>query len=204
MLRMLAEKVRAWSVGTSVAARPTPELAVLALLLEIARADHEFDPVERHRVKEAAASVLGLTEDEAQALLGVAEQRVEDSISLDEFTSVLNDTLTLADKRRCLVALWRVALADGRLSRRTPRPIRGICAPEARRLAPSFPRRLHSGQARGRGPLSEVQASVPGTGSPSSMAEMSWSSSSIRVVKCSPRRERSALSCFRVFSSAPS
>jgi len=96
---MLAEKVRVWSVGTSVAARPTPELAVLALLLEIARADHEFDPVERHRVKEAAASVLGLTEDEAQALLGIAEQRVEDSISLDEFTSVLNDTLTLADKR---------------------------------------------------------------------------------------------------------
>jgi len=117
MLRMLAEKVRVWSVGTSVAARPTPELAVLALLLEIARADHEFDPVERHRVKEAAASVLDLTEDEAQALLGVAEQRVEDSISLDEFTSVLNDTLTLADKRRCLVALWRVALADGRLDR---------------------------------------------------------------------------------------
>ncbi len=117
MLRMLAEKVRAWSVGTSVAARPTPELAVLALLLEIARADHEFDPVERHRVKEVAASVLGLTEDEAQALLGIAEQRVEDSISLDEFTSVLNDTLTLADKRRCLVALWRVALADGRLDR---------------------------------------------------------------------------------------
>ena len=117
MLRMLAEKVRVWSVGTSVAARPTPELAVLALLLEIARADHEFDPVERHRVKEVAASVLGLTEDEAQALLGIAEQRVEDSISLDEFTSVLNDTLTLADKRRCLVALWRVALADGRLDR---------------------------------------------------------------------------------------
>ncbi len=117
MLRMLAEKVRAWSVGPSVAARPTPELAVLALLLEIARADHEFDPAEQHRVKEAAASVLGLTEDEAQALLGVAEQRVEDSISLDEFTSVLNDTLTLADKRRCLVALWQVALADGRLDR---------------------------------------------------------------------------------------
>jgi len=117
MLRMLAEKVRAWSVGTRVAARPTPELAVLALLLEIARADHEFDPVELHRVKEVAASVLGLTEDEAQALLGIAEQRVEDSISLDEFTSVLNDTLTLADKRRCLVALWRVALADGRLDR---------------------------------------------------------------------------------------
>ena len=58
-----------------------------------------------------------MTEDEAQALLAVAEQRVEDSISLDEFTSVLNDTLTLADKRRCLVALWRVALADGRLDR---------------------------------------------------------------------------------------
>jgi uncharacterized tellurite resistance protein B-like protein len=114
---MLAEKVRAWSVGASVAARPTPELAVLALLLEIARADHEFDPAERQLVKEAAASVLGLTEDEAQALLAVAEQRVEDSFSLDEFTSVLNDTLTLADKRRCLLALWRVALADGRLDR---------------------------------------------------------------------------------------
>ena len=127
MLRMLAEKVRAWSVGTSVAARPTPELAVLALLLEIARADHEFDPAERQLVKEAAASVLGLTEDEAQALLAVAEQRVEDSISLDEFTSVLNDTLTLADKRRCLLALWRVALADGRLDRFEEYALRKLC-----------------------------------------------------------------------------
>ena len=58
------------------------------------------------------SAILWLT---AAALVARAAQRVETSISLDEFTGVLNQECSLADKRRCLVALWQVALADGRL-----------------------------------------------------------------------------------------
>jgi uncharacterized tellurite resistance protein B-like protein len=75
------------SAISPAALKPRHEVAGIALLLEIARADH------RH------------TDDELAA--------VEESVSLFEFTSTLNAHLDLPAKRQFLTHLWKVAFADG-------------------------------------------------------------------------------------------
>jgi uncharacterized tellurite resistance protein B-like protein len=126
MLTILKDLLRGLG-GDAAPSGPTLDLAVVALLLEIGRADESISPVERAAVVSAACTVLAVSEAQSRDLLAAAEQLVEDSVSLAQFTTVLNEKLTLAAKRRCLVAMWQVAQADGRIERYEEHYLRKLC-----------------------------------------------------------------------------
>jgi uncharacterized tellurite resistance protein B-like protein len=116
MLKALKEIVRNLTVAPDAATgRHSVELAVVALLLEIGRADHSIAQEELASVVQSAAAVFGITEAESNALIDVAGPAVEASVSMFEFTEVLNRELDPARKKEILRALWRVAQADGRI-----------------------------------------------------------------------------------------
>jgi uncharacterized tellurite resistance protein B-like protein len=116
MLKVLKEIVRNLAAGPDeAAARHSLQLAATALLLEIARADHEVSPQELAAVVRAASAVFGITEAESNLLVDGAAAAVERAVSFQEFTEVLNREMSRDQKRECLRALWRVAQADGRI-----------------------------------------------------------------------------------------
>lgn len=90
-------------------------LATAALLIEVARADYDYDPIEFARLLELVASRFSLAPDDALELANTADQRVDDSVSLHEFTRVLHENLTVDEKAEVVVLLWEVAYVDGRL-----------------------------------------------------------------------------------------
>jgi uncharacterized tellurite resistance protein B-like protein len=87
-------------------------LAVAALLVEVLRADYDVGPNERQQVMNSVAALLGLQAAATQALVAEAEQQIDRSHDLYQFTSQINRTYSEADKVRLLEALWRVADAD--------------------------------------------------------------------------------------------
>lgn len=91
------------------------QLATAALLVEVARADADFDPDEFTTLLDLIESHFRLPPNDAALLSDLAGERVEDSVSLREFTSVLHASLKPAEKVRVVDLLWRVAYADGRL-----------------------------------------------------------------------------------------
>ncbi|MGE0387234.1 MAG: TerB family tellurite resistance protein [Gammaproteobacteria bacterium] len=99
----------------SAGAADAAPLAAAALLIEIARADHRCDEAERQAIVAAVGHLHALTAEDAQALVATATEAVDDAISLDGFTGVVNRQLSRAQKIRLLEALWRVAYADGRV-----------------------------------------------------------------------------------------
>lgn len=105
----------------------TLEVAGLALLLEIARADHSSSGEERKAVAQAAKQVFGLADSQADALIAEAETAVEEAVSLFEFTRLLNERLDREAKLRLLEHLWRVAYADGGLDHYEEYYLRKIC-----------------------------------------------------------------------------
>ncbi len=115
MIKRLTELLGTLQFAPASAVAPTPELAIVALLLEISRANHDIAPAERLKMLGITMEMLGLDVAAAEALLARAEARVEQSISLDEFTDVVNASISNEDKRRCLKAMWQVAYADGRV-----------------------------------------------------------------------------------------
>lgn len=116
MLKVLREIVRNLAAGAETpAGRHSLRLAATALLLEIARADHEMSADELAAVVRAAAAVFDITEDESNGLVGDAAAAVERAVSFSEFTDVLNREMTSRQKRECLREMWRIARADGRI-----------------------------------------------------------------------------------------
>ena len=103
-------------VSGLVGSDPDPDtlpLAVAALLFEISRADHDIQPEEVKIIGDSVSNVCGVSTADIEALLSNAEVAVEDSVSLYEFTSVINDHFDYSRKFALLEMLWRVALADG-------------------------------------------------------------------------------------------
>jgi uncharacterized tellurite resistance protein B-like protein len=91
-------------------------LATAALLVEMTRSDFDVHPEERKAVEAAMTELLHLPPEEAAEVLLLAEQQVDDAVSLYEFTSLVHDRFSPQRKLEVVEHLWRVAFADGRLA----------------------------------------------------------------------------------------
>ena len=109
-------KFRNWLRRTSEPVDTVPvqdviQLSVAVLLVEIARADYDHKEVEFREMQKQLARRFDLSDDAAAELLHVAEKRVEDSVSLHEFTRALHAKMSYAEKEAVIEMLWRIALS---------------------------------------------------------------------------------------------
>jgi uncharacterized tellurite resistance protein B-like protein len=101
-------------------------LAVVALLVEVLRADYDVGSEERQQVVASASRLLGLAAEESAALVAEAELQIDRSHDLYQFTSQVNRAYGDAQKQQLLEALWRVAFADATVHKYEEHLIRRI------------------------------------------------------------------------------
>lgn len=118
---MLSRLRQFLDASATPADRPDPaarvRLAVAALLVEIARADHDEHAVEHEAIAGLIARHFQLDRAGADELLAEARSAVDGSVSLREFTAPIHQELTYADKQRIIGMLWDVALEDRTLDK---------------------------------------------------------------------------------------
>lgn len=93
------------------------DVATAALMVEIMRADFEISDVERQTIRDLLQGHLQLSADELDDLFMLAEQEVVDSVSLYQFTSLVDQELEYSAKVRVIEMLWRVVYADDRMDK---------------------------------------------------------------------------------------
>ena len=93
------------------------DVATAALMIEIMRADFDVSDVERRTIRDLLQGHLQLSAEELNELFMLAEQEVGDSVSLYQFTSLVDQELDYPDKVRVIEMLWRVVYADDRLDK---------------------------------------------------------------------------------------
>jgi uncharacterized tellurite resistance protein B-like protein len=101
-------------------------LAAAALLIETARADFRQDAEEEAALETLLCDTLSLPPTEVQELVQQASERVDSATSLYEFTRLINDYFSPAQKLQLIDAMWRVAYADGRLDKYEEHLIRQV------------------------------------------------------------------------------
>ena len=101
-------------------------LSTATLLVEVVRADYDEDLAEGAAVFDLLQGFFDLSEDETRLLIREAEQEADHSVSLQSFTRVLHERLTLAEKRSVIEMLWRVAMADSRLDKHEDHLVRKV------------------------------------------------------------------------------
>ncbi len=98
---------------------PTPlpdtdaRLALAALLVRVARADHHYDGAEIARINQILAARYGLSEQDTEALRADAEGLETEAPDTVRFTRAIKDAVPYEDRLGVVEALWSVALADG-------------------------------------------------------------------------------------------
>jgi uncharacterized tellurite resistance protein B-like protein len=102
------------------------ELATAALLIEVSRADFEVSEDERAAVVDAVQHAFGLSPEETEELVRLADEEVRASISLYEFTREVDQRLSLEQKKLLMELLFKVALADDVIEKHEEHLIRKI------------------------------------------------------------------------------
>jgi uncharacterized tellurite resistance protein B-like protein len=118
MLRVLKDLFD--SVTSRPAADAAPDehflqLATAVLLVEVMRADPELGPQERLTVVSALRQKFSLADDERDRLVELAEQTARTASDFHQFTSVINDAFTQAQKIRIVEYMWQVAYSVSHL-----------------------------------------------------------------------------------------
>lgn len=101
---------------TKAARQHTIELATAALLVEVNRVDRDGSEAARAAVLKAVHEKFGLTGEEAETLVRLADEEMRLANDYFQFTSLINRHFTQEQKQRVLELMWRVALADKQLS----------------------------------------------------------------------------------------
>ena len=88
-------------------------LALCALLVRIARADHDYSDVEKQRIDDVLRARFALNDDDARALRAqgeIAETEAPDTV---RFTRAIKEAVAYEDRLGVVQAMWQIALADG-------------------------------------------------------------------------------------------
>lgn len=104
------------------------EIAACALFIEIAKADGEFTDEERKFIISEMKSTFNLDDDYVNDLMTLAEERVKESVSLYEFTGVINTTFNHNEKIELIESLWKLIYKDEKLNQYEDHLIKRIAA----------------------------------------------------------------------------
>ena len=91
--------------------------ATAVLMVDVARADYEFDAEEFDRLLRLIQARFDLSPDQAAELVNAADEKVDGLTSLHDFTQLLHNNLDEQEKAHVVGLLWQVAYADGRLDK---------------------------------------------------------------------------------------
>ena len=111
---MFAEFLRRLTApGSDTLDESDARLALAALLVRVARSDHDYAQVEIDRIDRILAARYSLSPFEAAALRHEAETLEAEAPDTVRFTRAIKDAVPHEDRLGVLVALWQVVLADG-------------------------------------------------------------------------------------------
>jgi len=87
-------------------------LACAALMIEVLYADHSVAQGELDTLRSVLQEEFGLDNAEAVELIQLAEEERADATDYYQFTSLINQFYTQAQKRELITRLWQMAYAD--------------------------------------------------------------------------------------------
>jgi len=116
MFQELLQRIRNLGDATPAETGPSLELAVSALLLEVAYADQRADPAELAEIRRVIASTFALTPAEIENLLQESAEYYQSSVGAQSLTRAITEAWSESKRYDLVVTLWRVALAQDGIS----------------------------------------------------------------------------------------
>lgn len=91
------------------------QLATCALFLEVAQADEKFQPDEREKIFSVMKGMFDLSSDEIDELMKQSDEYIKQSVSLYEFTDVINNHFDKNERYEIIKNIWRLIFTDDKI-----------------------------------------------------------------------------------------
>ena len=102
------------------------QLAVAALLIEVAMADHIFDERELASLQKLLEQKFTISRGQIEELIALAKEESAEATSLHQFTQLVHQHCSAQEKFALLVAMWELAFADQTLDKHEEYIIRKV------------------------------------------------------------------------------
>lgn len=109
---MLSELLRKLKGESGALTKDESRVAVAALLVIAAHADHAYEDVEHTQIERVLAERYGLNPAAAAALRMEGEEAERESLDLYRFTSRIKQDIPYEERAAVIEAMWRVVLSD--------------------------------------------------------------------------------------------
>ncbi|MCL4693899.1 MAG: TerB family tellurite resistance protein [Candidatus Hydrogenedentes bacterium] len=113
---MLDKLFKLFAIEDAGAIETDPEeklrMATCVILLEVAGADNEFSPEECEHIISALRQRFQLSQEDAEELIRVAQERRDESSDLWKFTNQINQACSNDEKIQIIEEVWRLIYAD--------------------------------------------------------------------------------------------
>jgi uncharacterized tellurite resistance protein B-like protein len=109
---MISGLLRKLSGGDAPLTRDESRVAVAALLVIAAHADHNYEDAERAQIDRVLKARYGLNDASAAALRAEGEEAERASLDLYRFTSTVKKHIPYEERAAVIEAMWRIVLAD--------------------------------------------------------------------------------------------
>lgn len=93
------------------------QVATCAILIEMAKSDDNYTDAEITEIVSIIQKTFDLEKEYANELIELAKSRLNQSISIYEFTSIINDNFSTDEKFELLKNLWRLIYTDQKLDK---------------------------------------------------------------------------------------
>lgn len=93
------------------------QIATCALFLEVANSDDDFSVEEKEFIESTMKEKFALDDKTVSELIDLSLKQTEKSVSLYEFTEIINQIFEQDSKFEILKNLWRLVFADGTLDK---------------------------------------------------------------------------------------
>ena len=93
------------------------QLAVAALLIEVATADHVMDGTELNALINLLERKFSLPHEQLLELADLAKTEAAEATSLYQFTQLINNECTPSEKFELIKGMWEIAYADNQLDK---------------------------------------------------------------------------------------
>jgi uncharacterized tellurite resistance protein B-like protein len=93
------------------------QIATAALFVEMAKADGHFSEDERKKIILGMQELFNLDKEAVNDLIELSEEQLKESVSMYEFTSIINDNFLHNDKIELIQNLWKLIYSDDMLDK---------------------------------------------------------------------------------------
>ena len=126
LLKKLIPVFKAEALGEKISDIDQLQMATCVLLIEVSKADDDFDIEEQKKIKSLIQKKFKISQDKIESLFTYSDEKHDSMTSLFDWTEIINKECSYDQKCMIIGFMWDIAYIDGKIDKYEDLTIRKV------------------------------------------------------------------------------